>query len=547
MIYKMTKEDIIISYIKKLLDDMDNSSQKNDIEVLLKDYIKKIKRLNTIIKRSDRQQDELFHLNKELDKEINQIQTLNNQVNNLLNNVAQGFLSFDENMIIEKSFSKECLNIFKLDNIYGKNISDILFTNDSEKKDLFYEGIVNILSSDDDMIKEMFLSLLPNEHIVNSQDIKIEYKLLSNNKFMLVLTDMTTTKKLEKQIKEQNQIQKMIVLIASNKNDFIELKFDFENFIANPVEDLQLLLRELHTFKGVFAQKEMLRIVDAIHNLESQINISNNEKTSIVDILKLFKNSDLKNIFKEEVDTINSILGDEFLSSNLSLNVNCETLNSMEVKLNNILKYVEIDHQTEFQHILCDLEKFKYETVHKMLYIYPSLVKQMSQKLGKEIYTLEIVGDKRLSVSDKFKPFMKSLVHLFNNCVDHGIEDIETRALNEKDEIGTIKCLFSSTSDSLELIISDDGAGIDIDKLSNSAIKNGIVSLNDLESMSEDEKLELVFADSLTTKNNISTVSGRGVGMSAVKSEVDKVNGNIKIINNIGSGVEFIFTLPLNI
>lgn len=547
MIYKMTKEDIIISYIKKLLDDMDNSSQKNDIEVLLKDYIKKIKRLNTIIKRSDRQQDELFHLNKELDKEINQIQTLNNQVNNLLNNVAQGFLSFDENMIIEKSFSKECLNIFKLDNIYGKNISDILFTNDSEKKDLFYEGIVNILSSDDDMIKEMFLSLLPNEHIVNSQDIKIEYKLLSNNKFMLVLTDMTTTKKLEKQIKEQNQIQKMIVLIASNKNDFIELKFDFENFIANPVEDLQLLLRELHTFKGVFAQKEMLRIVDAIHNLESQINISNNEKTSIVDILKLFKNSDLKNIFKEEVDTINSILGDEFLSSNLSLNVNCETLNSMELKLNNILKYVEIDHQTEFQHILCDLEKFKYETVHKMLYIYPSLVKQMSQKLGKEIYTLEIVGDKRLSVSDKFKPFMKSLVHLFNNCVDHGIEDIETRALNEKDEIGTIKCLFSSTSDSLELIISDDGAGIDIDKLSNSAIKNGIVSLNDLESMSEDEKLELVFADSLTTKNNISTVSGRGVGMSAVKSEVDKVNGNIKIINNIGSGVEFIFTLPLNI
>ena len=81
------------------------------------------------------------------------------------------------------------------------------------------------------------------------------------------------------------------------------------------------------------------------------------------------------------------------------------------------------------------------------------------------------MGDKRLSVSDKFKPFMKSLVHLFNNCVDHGIEDIETRALNEKDEIGTIKCLFSSTSDSLELIISDDGAGIDIDKLSNSAIK----------------------------------------------------------------------------
>jgi len=114
---------------------------------------------------------------------------------------------------------------------------------------------------------------------------------------------------------------------------------------------------------------------------------------------------------------------------------------------------------------------------------------------------------------------------------------METRVENEKDEIGTISCNFSKSDTTLKLVISDDGSGINIEKLIQNAKKKGFEI--------QDNPLMLVFADSLSTKEELSSTSGRGVGMSAIKSEVDKLNGNIEIKNSIGSGVEFIFTFAL--
>ena len=472
-----------------------------------------------------------------------EVEELHYQVSNLLNSVAQGFLSFDKDMKIDKSFSKECLSIFQTDDIFGQNISEILFKNDTAKKELFEDAISRILDSDEDMVKEMFLSLLPEEHTLNAKDIKIEYKLLANDKFMLVLTDITATKELQKQIKVQNQIQKMIVAVASDKNDFIELKLDFESFVSNPSKDLKVLLRELHTFKGVFAQKEMVHIVDGIHELETKINeILKDADVDMQKVTELFKSHNLQDIFNIDLEIVSSTLGDEFLSASRSINVDINSFDALELKIKELKSE---NFQESLQDILQNFEKLKYESVYMMLNSYPTAVKQMAQKLEKEIYPLEIIGSKDLSISTKFKPFMHSLIHLFNNCVDHGIEDMETRVENEKDEIGTISCNFSQVDESLKIEISDDGAGIDIEKLSASAVKNGIKKQSELDSMSENEKLLLVFADSLTTKDELSTTSGRGVGMSAIKSEVEKIGGNIEIKNSIGSGVKFTFTLPL--
>ena len=141
---------------------------------------------------------------------------------------------------------------------------------------------------------------------------------------------------------------------------------------------------------------------------------------------------------------------------------------------------------------------------------------------------------------------MESLIHLFNNCVDHGIEEMESRMENEKSEIATITCEFLQKDNFLDIKISDDGAGIDIEKLTQSAIKNSIKSEDEVKSMSEEEKLFLVFADSLTTKDVVSTTSGRGVGMSVIYDEVKKLSGNVEIKNSLGRGVEFIFTLPIS-
>jgi len=465
---------------------------------------------------------------------------LNNEITNLLNNTDQGFLSFNKNFIIDESFSRECLNLFDTTDIANKNITNILFVNDDVKKDLFEDAINRVIQTDDDMSKELFLSLLPKKHTIGDKIIEIAYRLLPNDKFMLIITDITHTKTLELKIKKQNQIQKMIVAIVSNKNDFIEIRLEFENFLSNLPSDITLLLRELHTFKGLFAQKEMVNIVTSIHNLETTLKELNQKSSE--NINKIFQTYDLQSVFLQDIEIVSSILGSSFLEEKATLKIDTHAVDLLEQKL----QLVTSENITEsLENILKELDKFRYESVFKMLQSYPSSVKLIAQKLQKDIYPFEIEGNKNLKIHSKYKSFMRSLIHLFNNCVEHGIEDIETRIVNNKDEMGTVLCKYVEHENNLQIVISDDGAGINIEKLTITALKKSIKTQEELASMNDDEKAYLIFADNLSTNEEISTTSGRGVGMSAILSELNKFDGNIKINNNVGKGVEFIFTIPL--
>ncbi len=460
------------------------------------------------------------------------VQELHTQVNNLLNNAGQGFLSFGKNIKINQSFSKECLQIFQKEDIYAEDISNILFVNNPNEKEIFDDGILRIIESDDEMMKDLFLSLLPKEVTLHERDIRIEYRILQHNEFMLILTDITKTKELEFELVKQNKIQKMVVSVASNQNDFLELIAEFESMVENPSHNLTQLLRDLHTYKGIFAQKGMLHIPDSIHELESKLNLEeNSEKFN-----KIFLMHDLKSTLNRDLEIIASILGDEFLENNNSLNIDKSMLNSLELKL----KELNIDGENEkLEEILNDVKKLKYESLYKMLNTHPIAIKLMAQKLEKEVYPLEISGDEHLVVSPRLREFTKSLIHLFNNCVEHGIEDIDTRILLEKDEIGTIGCKYFVEDNNLKLAINDDGSGIDVDMLTQNAVENGI----DMQEYSN--PLHLVFADKLSTKKELSLSSGRGVGMSAIKHELNELNGDVEITNRLKDGVEFTFTIPL--
>jgi len=463
---------------------------------------------------------------------------LNNEIINLLDNAGQGFLSFGKDFKLNQGFSKECLNIFNKIDIFNENISELLFFDDSIKKDLFEDGISRVMNTTDDMMKELFLSLLPKEHIINNKDIKIKYKFLQNNIVMIILTDITNTKKLESKIIKQNQVQKMIVSVASNKNDFIDIKNEFDNFILNIPSDLTILKRELHTFKGVFAQKEMVYITNSIHQLESKI-----IDKSIIEIKQIFQKHNLKKIFEKDLLIISSILGEEFITEDEYFPVDINSFEILKEKLEIINSQL---NNNLLNDIIVDFNKLKDDFLYSLLNVYPPLVKKMALSLNKEIYPLTILGDKSLKIPNKFKPFIKSLIHLFNNCVEHGIETSDCRIDSSKNEFGTIKCNFKKEQNNIKIIISDDGQGIDTNKLLLKAISTNTIMENQINILSEEEKLFLVFKDNLSTKENISMTSGRGVGMSAIKSELEKLNGDIKINNSINNGVEFIFTLPIN-
>lgn len=171
---------------------------------------------------------------------------------------------------------------------------------------------------------------------------------------------------------------------------------------------------------------------------------------------------------------------------------------------------------------------------------YSKLVDQLSSQLNKHIYPLDIIVNRDLLVKDEMKPFIKSLIHIFRNCVDHGIETMEERFEKDKDEIGTISCSIYEEDENLHIIIADDGRGINIEKLKQKAESLGI----DTSSMGRKELLDLIFEDKLSTADKISTISGRGVGMSVVKDELLQLNGKVNITTQEEKGTTFEFVIP---
>lgn len=121
------------------------------------------------------------------------------------------------------------------------------------------------------------------------------------------------------------------------------------------------------------------------------------------------------------------------------------------------------------------------------------------------------------------------MVHLVRNSCDHGIELPDVRAKAGKDRVGTIRLSASQEGDHILLLIEDDGAGMDPEKLKSIAIKRGVLDAEQAARMSDTEAYNLIFAPGFSTKQEISDISGRGVGMDVVKTSISQLNGSIRI------------------
>ncbi|MBL6447045.1 chemotaxis protein CheA [Fulvivirga sp. 29W222] len=137
-----------------------------------------------------------------------------------------------------------------------------------------------------------------------------------------------------------------------------------------------------------------------------------------------------------------------------------------------------------------------------------------------------------------------SLIHLIRNSVGHGIEKPEIRKKNNKKEEGVITLSARSESDAVIIEIIDDGAGIDIDAARKKAIKQGLISPDDANQLSDNEMVQIIFEPGFSTMNQVTAISGRGVGMDVVKKALDSIGGNISVDTKKGIGTTFSLRLP---
>jgi two-component system chemotaxis sensor kinase CheA len=179
--------------------------------------------------------------------------------------------------------------------------------------------------------------------------------------------------------------------------------------------------------------------------------------------------------------------------------------------------------------------------------ILPRFVRDLARDQGKEVELVmrgvEIEIDKR--ILDELKD---PLIHLVRNCIDHGFERPQERARKQKPAHGSITLTFSAKdSRQVEILVSDDGAGIDLDRVRAAAIKMGVVSAEAAEKLSPQETWALIFQSGLSTSPLITDVSGRGLGLAIVREKVEKLGGVVSVDSQPGVGATFRLLLPLTL
>ena len=190
--------------------------------------------------------------------------------------------------------------------------------------------------------------------------------------------------------------------------------------------------------------------------------------------------------------------------------------------------------------------KTRMQPIKKVFGRFPRVVRDLARSLQKEI-NLELEGEETDLDKNLVEALADPLVHLVRNSVDHGIEMPDVRAKNGKPRTGLVKLAAQQAGDHILLTIQDDGAGMDPEKLKSIAIKRGVLDPDAAARMSDTEAFNLIFAPGFSTKEQISDISGRGVGMDVVKTKINQLNGTVHIHSKLGQGTLLEIKVPLTL
>lgn len=325
---------------------------------------------------------------------------------------------------------------------------------------------------------------------------------------------------------------KKIIAIAKNKNIFIELKGEFENFFSHPPKDFNIALKELETIRRLLANKNFVFTIASMYSLENSLKKLPRSKVSYEeDFFKLIQDAQAPQVFANELSEILDILGDDFLKITDNITIEASLINDIEMQLQEILNEVTDSTKDKLIGVLQEVQKMKLSSFYDLIISYSEHINQIATHFNKKMKPLEIICDKDIVVPPTFKAFSKSLMHVFTNAIEHGIEIPRQRMHKGKDPRGLLTCHVTKNSNILSIEISDDGAGIDIDAICKDVLQKGIKTQEELDMLFDDDKMALIFED---------------IGMGTIKEFVEELGGSINIDSTQGQGTKIVFTIPIN-
>ncbi|MBU0688021.1 MAG: chemotaxis protein CheA [Gammaproteobacteria bacterium] len=190
--------------------------------------------------------------------------------------------------------------------------------------------------------------------------------------------------------------------------------------------------------------------------------------------------------------------------------------------------------------------KTRMQPIGRLFKKYPRLARDLARSLSKDV-ELVLIGEETEMDKTMIEDLNDPLVHLVRNAVDHGVETIAERRAAGKPEKSMVELAARQEGDHILITITDDGKGMRPEVIRNKAVEKGLITNEVANTLDENQCLELVFLPGFSTKEEISSVSGRGVGMDVVKTNIQKLNGSIQIQSEVGKGSVFSISLPLTL
>ncbi len=247
----------------------------------------------------------------------------------------------------------------------------------------------------------------------------------------------------------------------------------------------------------------------------------------------------------EKLDDLMNLVSELIIAKNGLVSLNAqqdETAHNSGTGIGPQIEYLERITTNLHQSVM----KVRMVPLESVFNRFPRMIRDVSKSLNKKI-NLVISGEETELDRTVIDEIGDPLTHLLRNAADHGIETAEERAKTNKPEVGTINLNAYQEGNNVVIEVKDDGKGIDVEKVKRKAIEKGTITKEQAEVMSDKEIIDLLFRPSFSTAEKVSELSGRGVGLDVVKTNIEKLGGDVEVHTVLGGGSNFIVRLPLTL
>jgi len=439
----------------------------------------------------------------------------------ILDNVTFGFLVVGSDGCVRDGFTRSCAELLGQPVEEGLRLVDILGVAGTPREFELELGLDQLF--EDIMPESLSLDQLPGRFEVAERVLRLQGRVIRDDDhevsaILFTLSDVTALE----QARQEARDNAVLVAILRQKSAFVAFVDDVRARIQScheALDDTVFVRRAVHTIKGNAASYGLDGVAHAAHHAESGPTIDAADLDGVSAALAVF------------LDRHSAVLGIP----------KGRTDRRYEVTATDIRTLRQIARRADPVAVNRWTHEVVRSPVGELLGPMAVFVDRLAERLDKQV-AFRVVGEDTCVDPETVQPVLNNLAHLIRNALDHGIEAAWERG--DKGEQGSLELRFGASQSGWTIELVDDGRGVQTDDLVENAVERGVLDREVAAAMTESERLELIFVDGLSSRREATTVSGRGVGMSAVRAAVQEQGGTLSFRSVPGRGTTVSVWLP---